>query len=112
MTTTTTSATLYRTIIDTPVGPLTLIASGRGLRAVLWMNDRDTKVEIAHAGGPADGGEHDPNGFLDIAVAQLEEYFAGTRTDFDIPLDTVGTGFQRTAWDALCTIPYLSLIHI
>ena len=105
-TTTTTSATLYRTIIDTPVGPLTLIASDRGLRAVLWMNDRDTKVEIAHAGGPADGGEHDPNGFLDIAVAQLEEYFAGTRTDFDIPLDTVGTGFQRTAWDALCTIPY------
>ena len=105
-TTATTTPTLYRTIIDSPVGPLTLIASDRGLRAVLWLGDRDTKVEMTHAGGPVEGGEHDPNGFLDAAVNQLEEYFAGTRTEFDIPLDTVGTGFQRTAWDALRTIPY------
>ena len=97
-----TTTTLYRTIIDSPVGPLTLVASDSGLRYVLWMQDRDTRVDV----GAVDGGEHDSNGILDAAVAQLQEYFAGTRTDFDIPLDTVGTGFQRTAWDALRTIPF------
>ena len=40
------------------------------------------------------------------AAAQLAEYFAGERTDFDLPLDPVGTEFQRSAWEALRTIPY------
>ena len=104
--TTTTTSTLYRTIVDSPVGPLTLVASDTGLRAVLWMQDRDARVAVSLPGGTVEGGEHDPNGILDATVIQLQEYFAGTRTEFDIPLDTVGTGFQHTAWDALCTIPF------
>jgi methylated-DNA-[protein]-cysteine S-methyltransferase len=99
---TSTAATLYRTVVDSPVGPLTLVASANGLRAVLWMQDRDTRVPL----GPVDGDGCDPSGILDAASTQLEEYFAGTRTSFDLPLDTVGTGFQHSAWDALCTIPF------
>ncbi len=40
------------------------------------------------------------------AVAQLDEYFAGKRTEFDIPLLFAGTDFQRTVWNALLNIPY------
>ena len=43
---------------------------------------------------------------LDEAVKQLDEYFAGKRTDFDLPLKQKGTGFQQKAWDYLKTIPY------
>ncbi|MCU1394125.1 MAG: ogt [Ilumatobacteraceae bacterium] len=96
------SGTLYSTIIDSPVGPLTIVASDAGLRAVLWMGDTDVRVKL----GPVDDQHEDPNGVLAAAVAQLEEYFAGTRTEFDLPLDAVGSGFQQSAWDALRTIPF------
>jgi methylated-DNA-[protein]-cysteine S-methyltransferase len=45
-------------------------------------------------------------GHLDRAQGQLEEYFAGTRRDFDLDLDPAGTDFQLRAWQALRTIPY------
>ncbi|MGH9061287.1 MAG: methylated-DNA--[protein]-cysteine S-methyltransferase, partial [Acidimicrobiales bacterium] len=40
------------------------------------------------------------------AVAQLDAYFAGTLTRFDLPLRMQGTAFQRQVWSALCEIPY------
>jgi methylated-DNA-[protein]-cysteine S-methyltransferase len=40
------------------------------------------------------------------AARQLNEYFAGERTDFDLPLSLDGTGFQRTVWSGLQDIPY------
>jgi methylated-DNA-[protein]-cysteine S-methyltransferase len=43
---------------------------------------------------------------LDTTMAQLDEYFAGRRREFDLPLDPVGTEFQRSAWNVLRTIPY------
>ena len=45
-----------------------------------------------------------------VAVEQLDDYFAGDRQDFDVPLDPVGTEFQRSAWEALRTIGYGSTI--
>jgi methylated-DNA-[protein]-cysteine S-methyltransferase len=42
----------------------------------------------------------------DDTVRQLREYFAGTRTEFDLPLDPIGTDFQRGAWTVLRSIPY------
>ena len=92
---------LYKRIMDSPVGPLTLIASDDGLRAVLWKAEKADRVAVGDA-ADAD----DPNGVLAAAVDQLEEYFAGDRRSFDLPLDPVGSGFQQSAWDALCTIPY------
>lgn len=43
---------------------------------------------------------------LDVAVSQLEEYFAGKRQIFDLPLMQAGTAFQQKAWDYMLTIPY------
>ena len=77
--------------VDTPIGTLGLTASERGLTSVRW-----------HARGLAD----DRSPVLDAAAAQLEAYFAGELTAFDVPLDLSGTEFQRQCWLALATIPY------
>lgn len=43
---------------------------------------------------------------IEETIAQLEEYFAGSRKTFDIPLLTVGTAFQKSMWNGLVKIPY------
>jgi methylated-DNA-[protein]-cysteine S-methyltransferase len=93
---------LCRATMSTPVGELTLIASPRGLRAVLWPNELADPASVPSA---ADG---DPLavGILRDATQQLGEYFAGERREFDLPLDPVGTPFQESAWLELRRIPY------
>ena len=55
---------------------------------------------------PSHNGWQPNDGAFTDAVAQLEAYFAGHRTDFELHLDLVGTSFQRRVWAALQTIPY------
>ena len=86
--------------VDSPVGRLRLVASERGLAAILWENDDPRRVPL---GEVAEDGEHP---VLREAERQLREYFAGTRRDFDLQLDFAGTDFQRKVWAALLTIPY------
>lgn len=94
--------TLHIIAMDTPVGELRLIASDSGLRAILW--GAEDAVRIASIGD--DELVEDKTDALDQAVTQLEEYFGGTRRDFDLPLDPLGTPFQQSAWMVLRTIPY------
>lgn len=97
-----------RTSMRTPVGELTLYASDRGLRGVLWPGESTTLGLDAQPLQPTDT---DPAAtVLRAAVVQLDEYFAGTRRDFDLPLDAQGTEFQRSAWAELRRIPYGSTI--
>jgi methylated-DNA-[protein]-cysteine S-methyltransferase len=92
---------LYTTTMPTPIGELRLVASDRGLRAVLLPGESPTRIRDAD---PAvDSPEHP---LLRAAVAQLDEYFAGRRTEFDIPLDPVGSPFQQRAWAVLRSIPF------
>ncbi|OWK30187.1 methylated-DNA--[protein]-cysteine S-methyltransferase [Sphingomonas dokdonensis] len=86
--------------IPSPTGDLTLIASDAGLVAILWDDDAAAQVRYA----PRRADTH--HLVIAATVRQLEEYFAGTRTAFDLPLDPVGTYFQRDVWRALLTIPY------
>jgi methylated-DNA-[protein]-cysteine S-methyltransferase len=78
--------------VETPIGRLGLVGSERGLSNVRW----------SAAGLELDGG----CAVLDEAAAQLDSYFAGDLTEFDLPLDLRGTDFQRQCWLALATIPY------
>jgi methylated-DNA-[protein]-cysteine S-methyltransferase len=80
-------------MMNTPIGPITLLSSERGLTGI-------------HFGSriPADG-VLDENGH-GKAMTQLGEYFDGKRIRFDIPLDIAGTPFQLSVWRALCDIPY------
>lgn len=86
--------------LASPVGTLQLVASEMGLRAVLWPNDDPNRVPL---GATEDHSDHL---VLRAAAAELEEYFAGTRTRFSMPLDPVGTPFQQQVWMALRTIPF------
>ena len=92
---------LYETTLKSPVGPLRIIASDDGLRAVLWPNETREEVGVS---GPIE--ENAAHPIVAGTAVQLTEYFAGDRTEFDIPLDVVGTEFQMTCWRALSEIPF------
>ncbi|HEX2570053.1 MAG TPA: methylated-DNA--[protein]-cysteine S-methyltransferase [Polyangia bacterium] len=81
-----------------PLGHMRLIATEAAL-AGMYLSD--------HEGGPepeAEPGRDHP--VLLATRAQLDEYFTGRRTTFDLPLDPLGTEFQRAVWRALCEIPF------
>jgi len=90
-------ATLHFRSMDSPVGKLTL-AGKDGRLMHLRMVDQTYEPS-------RDGWKPDNEAFPE-AVAQLEAYFAGDRTEFRLELDLVGTAFQRRVWEALLTIPY------
>lgn len=93
-----TRATTATITYDSPVGRLTLIASEIGLRAVLWDGDAPARPRLATLPRVAP--------VLEEACRQLDDYFAGRRTSFDLPLDLQGTPFQQDAWRALAEIPF------
>jgi methylated-DNA-[protein]-cysteine S-methyltransferase len=92
---------LHSTTHVTPVGMLTLVASDRGLRAVLWP-----KLSPQRAGISPRPHRNEAHPILRKTVQQLDEYFAGSRTSFDVPLDLEGTRFQLAAWRSLAEIPF------
>ncbi|MEP9359275.1 methylated-DNA--[protein]-cysteine S-methyltransferase [Sphingomonas sp. KR3-1] len=92
--------TLSTKTCPSPVGALTLVASEKGLVAILWEKDSPDRVKL---GDVAEDADHP---ILAQAEAQLGEYFAGTRTRFDLPLDFRGTDFQKSVWAELLAIPF------
>ncbi len=87
------------TMIDSPIGPLLLTADDGGLTR-LYMEVR------AHGPDDVELDWRRDDGAFTEARRQLDEYFAGERTEFDLPLNPSGTPFQLTVWEALTTIPY------
>lgn len=90
---------VYQTM-KSPVGRLKLIASDKGLAAVLWENDAPNRVQVRATT------ESKSHSVLVKAEQQLNEYFDGKRTVFSLDLDFVGTDFQKNVWKALLTIPF------
>ena len=86
------------TVVDSPLGPLTLRARD-GVLSGLFMT--------GHRHGPASDALGEPDdGGLPAVREQLAAYFAGELTTFDLPLDLRGTAFQQRVWTALRAIPY------
>ena len=84
---------LQYSVMDSPLGSLTIASSGKGLAFVHF------------------GLNMPANGVIDDeinreAIQQLQDYFEGKRTQFDLPLDLQGTPFQLAVWDELLKIPY------
>jgi methylated-DNA-[protein]-cysteine S-methyltransferase len=91
-------AVRVHTVIDSPTGPLTLVAQDGVLTGLYMEHQR-------HRPSQGTFGAYSPSPFGAV-IEQLGEYFDGTRREFDLPVLLHGTDFQRTVWQALCTIPY------
>ncbi|WP_354002706.1 methylated-DNA--[protein]-cysteine S-methyltransferase [Occultella kanbiaonis] len=92
------AGTTYRHDLDSPIGPLVLLADSDGaLTGLLYPGHRTITL--------AEGALADPAPFRE-ARTQLEEYFAGGRTSFDVRLAPAGTSFQQAAWEQLLLIPF------
>lgn len=87
--------------IDSPVGPLRLVSDGECLTGVFFAEHRHAPADLGAEVGLADAPQ-----VLQDAQEQLGEYFAGERTDFDLPLAARGTDFQQRVWALLRQIPY------
>jgi methylated-DNA-[protein]-cysteine S-methyltransferase len=118
--------TLQCATVDSPVGPLFLAASQKGLVMLLFENRvRDPRSNSSTNSGKSPSGRnsraHDkatlPAQCRDVAweespramrsyTRELEQYFAGKRREFSFPLDLRGTDFQLACWRALLAIPY------
>ncbi len=103
--------TLHSAIVTSPVGPLFLAASPKGLVALefdtrlqgqrtIRPNPRDLRVENKHLRF------EDSAALMRPYALELEEYFRCQRREFSFPLDLRGTEFQLTCWRALLAIPY------
>jgi methylated-DNA-[protein]-cysteine S-methyltransferase len=91
-------AMLYR-YVDSPVGPLLIAGNDAGLHLIEFHAPRHPMP----LGDAWREGEHD---VLELAQQQLEDYFAGRRRGFDLPLAPQGTAFQRQVWWELANIPF------
>jgi len=96
----------YFAVLETPVGPLFVGGSDQGVHVIKFLDQRESQAALvdeveAAAGEPASEG----GPASEEAVRQLREYFAGERSDFELPLSPRGTPFQLQVWRALCSIP-------
>lgn len=87
-------------MLPSPVGELKLVASDRGLAAILWENEDPKRVRLLD---PQEDPQHP---VLLETEKQLNEYFAGQRQRFTLTLDFKGTEFQKKVWQALVAIPF------
>ncbi|NCP65016.1 MAG: methylated-DNA--[protein]-cysteine S-methyltransferase [Paraglaciecola sp.] len=77
---------------DSPLGCLAFSASCTGLTSIKFVSEHQLPIFA--------------NKYITSAKTQLEEYFLGKRRTFDLSLDSSGTEFQQSVWQALLTIPY------
>ncbi len=86
--------TTYTTYCESPLGQLKLQCSDEHIQAVVFAKQSD---EVA---------ESSDHPLLQTCAIQLDEYFAGGRKEFELPLQQSGTTFQQKIWDLLSLIPY------
>ncbi len=89
---------MYTTTYNSPIGPLTLAADSQGLRHIVFPQG-------SRCFEAPDDWQPDNRHFTTV-IAQLGEYFAGSRTSFSVKLSPHGTDFQRSVWLALLQIEY------
>jgi methylated-DNA-[protein]-cysteine S-methyltransferase len=96
------TATTRHVVIDSPIGPLTLVRDDDGLTG-LYYPGHWTRPDQTTFGPRVE--PSDDHGF-DQAMVQLREYFAGERQEFDLPLNPLGSQRAHRLWQLLAEIPY------
>jgi methylated-DNA-[protein]-cysteine S-methyltransferase len=92
--------TYFFKTMESPVGELKLVASDKGLTAIIWENDDPLRIRLS----PMSEDQNHP--VLLEVERQLKGYFSGKRKSFSLDLDFKGTEFQKKVWAALLTIPF------
>lgn len=77
---------------QTPAGWLEITSNGEAITHIVFVEESDANAE--------------PDAVISLAIKELEEYFAGTRTRFSVPLAPAGTEFEQKVWNQLVDIPY------
>ena len=98
---------LYRAVLESPVGPIQLIAEDHYIIRLDFYQGglQDCQAFLRRYFGEASFADG-PCRALTQAMGQLDEYFGGTRRDFDIDIKLYGTPFYQKVWAELCNIPY------
>ena len=91
--------------LPTPVGELVVTASDAAITGVYFARSRRGPPPT-HQAGWVEASTGPAADLLARARQQLEEYFARTRTTFDLPLEALGSAFEHRVWNALRQIPY------
>nr|WP_321304227.1 methylated-DNA--[protein]-cysteine S-methyltransferase [uncultured Sphaerochaeta sp.] len=86
----------FFTTYESPLGTLTLTSNKDALLGLSFVSEIREKQER--------------NPVLEMAIQQLDAYFKGTLQEFSVPLELQGSAFQKTVWEALCTIPYGTVV--
>ena len=81
----------YVESFKSPLGLMEIRANQEAIHSIMFI-ERDLQAR--------------PNDITNVGVSQLQQYFAGERTEFDLPLAPNGTTFQKQVWKALCSIGY------
>jgi methylated-DNA-[protein]-cysteine S-methyltransferase len=102
MPTAATATSTRHVVIDSPIGPLTLVRNDDGLTG-LYYPGHWTRPDQTTLGPRVEPSDDD--GF-DEAIVQLREYFAGERQEFDLPFNPVGSERARQVWQLLAELPY------
>jgi methylated-DNA-[protein]-cysteine S-methyltransferase len=89
----------YQIIYHSPIGKLKLVSDGEYLIELHFSTRDDDPAASIEAG------QEKVKPFPEV-IRQLDEYFDGKRTEFDVPIRFIGTPFQVRAWEALKSIPY------
>ena len=85
------------TYYKTPIGIAKIIGDKNGIESISVLNEDDFSEKLTQIKTPE---------CLKDCVVQLEEYFAGKRTEFDLKLNPKGTEFQKKVWQELLKIPF------
>ncbi len=85
-------------VYETSIGPIGIAEDGKGITNTFIAEERTAKLMEEMV--------REKTHLIEKAVMQLEEYLAGVRREFDLPLHLQGTEFQKKVWQALCSIPY------
>ena len=86
---------VFKSYYNSPVGILQIISDGEGIVKISLVSEADYGISDVHT---------------EEAVRQLKEYFAGKRTEFDLPMKITGTTFQKRVYNALLKVPYGSTV--
>jgi methylated-DNA-[protein]-cysteine S-methyltransferase len=102
MSTATITTSTRHVVIESPIGPLTLVRDDDGLTGLYYPGHwtRPDQTTFGPRVEPSD--DH----AFDEAIAQLREYFAGERQEFDLPLNPLGSERARRLWQLLAEVPY------